>query len=156
MADESLASGGSQLRRSPSHLATEKLQEMFGQQQDVVAAIAKRRQLERHDVQAEVEVLPKPLRPHQIGQVLIRGGEHADVGVNRSAAADANDRLFFEHAQQLGLAGEAHVADLVEEQRAAGGQLELAGPRFVGVGEGALLVAEELAFEQRFGRAPRS
>ena len=31
------------------------------------------------------------------------------------------------------------------------GQFELAGPRFVGVGEGPFLVAEQLAFEQRLG-----
>ena len=126
-------------------------QEMFGQQHDVVAALAQRRQLERHDVEPEVQIFAKPLRPHEFGQLLVRGGQHADVGVNRSAAADADDCFFFQHAEQFGLAGEAHVADFVEEQRAAGGQFEFAGARFVGVGERAFFVAEEFAFEQRFG-----
>ena len=124
---------------------------MLGQQHDVVAALAQRRQLERHDVEPEVEVLAEPLGADQLGQLLVRGGQHADVGVNRLAAADADDRFFLEHAEQLRLAGEAHVADLVEEQRAAGGQLEFAGAGFVGIGERAFLVAEQLAFEQRFG-----
>ena len=123
---------------------------MFGQQHDVVAAIAQRRQLERHHVQAEVQILAESLGPHQLGQLLVRGGQHANVGVNRFAAADADDRFFFQHAQQLGLAGKTHVADFVEEQRAAGGQLKFAGPRFVGVGECAFFVAEQLAFQQRF------
>ena len=55
------------------------------------------------------------------------------------------------HAKQLRLAAEAQIADFVEKQRAAGGQLELALPRFVGVGERPFLVAEQLAFGQRLG-----
>ena len=151
VAFEPLAGGGGELRRAAAGAAAELAQEMLGQQQHVVAAVAQRRQLERHDVEAEVQVLAESLGADQLGQLLVRGGQHADVGVDRRAAADADDRLFLEHAEQLGLAGEAHVADLVEEQRAAGGQLELAGAGFVGVGERAFLVAEQLAFEQRFG-----
>ena len=59
--------------------------------------------------------------------------------------------FLFEHAQELGLAAAAEVADFVEEQRTAAGQLELAGPRLVGVGEGALLVTKEFAFQERLG-----
>ena len=66
-------------------------------------------------------------------------------------AADADDDFFFQHAQQLGLAAEAQVADFVQKQRAAGGQFEFAGSRFVGVGKGALFVTEQFAFQQRFG-----
>ena len=48
-----------------------------------------------------------------------------------------------------------HVADLVEEERAAVALLELADPLAVGPGERALLVAEQLALQQalRDGRA---
>ena len=48
-----------------------------------------------------------------------------------------------------------HVADFVEEQRAAVGLLELADPPAVGAGERPALVAEQLAFQQRLrdGRA---
>ena len=52
------------------------------------------------------------------------------------------------HAQQLGLHLQADVADLVEEQRAAVGQLEAADLVAVGAGERALDVAEQLAFQQ--------
>ena len=44
-----------------------------------------------------------------------------------------------------------HVADFVEKQRAAVALLELADAPPVGAGEGASLVAEQLAFQQRFG-----
>ena len=93
--------------------------------------LAQRRQIERHHVQAEIEVLAEPLRPDHLGQILIRGGQQPGVGVDRRRSAHAHQHLLLQHAEQLRLAAEAQVADLVEKQRAAGGQLELAlaGPR---------------------------
>jgi uncharacterized protein YoaH (UPF0181 family) len=63
-------------------------------------------------------------------------------------AADAVELAVRQHAQQPRLQVERHVADLVEEQRAAVGLLEAAAARGLRAGEGAALVAEELAFEQ--------
>src|SRR5262249_62026548 len=60
-----------------------------------------------------------------------------------------------EHAEELGLDLERHLADLVEEERAAVGELEAAGPRRHRAREGAALVAEELALRQR-GRDRRA
>jgi hypothetical protein len=57
----------------------------------------------------------------------------------------------FEGAQDLRLAGGAELADLVEQQGAAVGQLELAGEGGDGAGERAAFVAEQLAFHQRLG-----
>ena len=59
----------------------------------------------------------------------MRRGEDADVGAALLAAADALERALLQHAQQLHLHVEAHVADLVEEQRAAVGELEPADAR---------------------------
>jgi hypothetical protein len=47
-------------------------------------------------------------------------------------------------AQELGLSGEVGLADLVEEERAAVGDLELPARARVGAGERAALVAEQL------------
>ena len=60
-----------------------------------------------------------------------------------------------EDAEELGLRVERHVADLVEEERAAVGQLDEAGLVPVRAGEGAAPVAEELALQEvvRDGRA---
>ena len=52
-----------------------------------------------------------------------------------------------QHPQQSRLRVQRHVADLVEEQRAAFGLLEPAGRR-VGAGERAALVAEQLGLDQ--------
>ena len=66
----------------------------------------------------------------------------------RARAAEPLELVLLQHAQDLGLRVRAHVADLVEEQRAAVGLLEAADALLVGAGERALLVAEELGLEQ--------
>ena len=66
-------------------------------------------------------------------------------------AADAVDLALLDGAQQLGLQADVHLADLVEQQRAAVGLLELADAPGDGAGEGALLVAEQLGFQQGLG-----
>ncbi len=63
-------------------------------------------------------------------------------------AADPAEFALLEHAQKLHLQLDRHVADLVEEERAAAGGLEAADAAFVGAGERAALMAEELAFEE--------
>ena len=65
-------------------------------------------------------------------------------------------RLLFQHPQQLGLQHQRDFADFVQEQRAFVGQLEDAAFLRAGVGEGALFVAEQLAFEQRLREWRRS
>ena len=52
-------------------------------------------------------------------QVLVGGAHDAHVDRNFLAPADALDDAVLQEAQQLGLQRQRHVADLVEEQRAA-------------------------------------
>src|SRR5260221_4596682 len=75
----------------------------------------------------------------------------ADAALDRFLATDALDPPLLEHAQEFGLQAERQLADLVEEQRAAVGHLEAAGFLLGGAGERALLVAEQLALDQRLG-----
>src|SRR2546422_829787 len=60
-------------------------------------------------------------------------------------------RSLLEGAQDLGLGLEAHVADLVEEQRPPVGHLEPAAPPGQRAGEGALFVAEQLRLDELLG-----
>ena len=64
------------------------------------------------------------------------------------ALADPPHLPLLEHAQQHALGRSGQVADLVEEDRAALGGLEDAGPVPVGAGEGAAGVAEEVREEE--------
>ena len=66
-------------------------------------------------------------------------------------AADAVDLALLQGAQQLGLQAPVHLGDFVEQQRAAVGLLELADAAGDRAGEGALLVAEQLALQQVLG-----
>ena len=76
---------------------------------------------------------------------------HAHVDFLLGAAAEPAELPLLQHAQQLDLRRRRHLGDLVEEQRAAVGELEAAGAAIGGAGERALLVAEDLALEQRLG-----
>ncbi len=72
------------------------------------------------------------------------------------AAAEPLETLLLQQPQDLGLGAGGHVADFVQEERAAVALLELADPPAVGPGERPLLVAEQLAFQQRLREWPRS
>ena len=63
-------------------------------------------------------------------------------------AADPGKFALLEHAQQLGLQFQRQIANLVEEQRARAGYLELARAPLGRAGERAALMAEQLAFDQ--------
>ena len=98
--------------------------------------------------QAEVEVAAEASFGDVPLQIAVRGGDHAHVDLDRLAAADALERMPFQHAEKLGLDGGAHLADFVEHQRALVGRLELADLALGGAGERPVLVAEQLAGQQ--------
>ena len=70
-----------------------------------------------------------------------------------AVAAHPHDLPLLQGPQQLDLEGGAHALHLVQEQRALVGQLEQAGTAaLLGAGKGALVIAEQLAFQQRLGQ----
>ena len=78
---------------------------------------------------------------------------HVDAIGRAVVGADRLDLAGLEEAEQQRLHAQRHLADFVEEHRAAVGRLEQAGLVAIGVGEAALDVAEELRLEQRVGQA---
>ena len=68
-------------------------------------------------------------------------------------SAEARDLARLENSQKLGLESERQIADFVEKYRAAVRGFEQAWLRRDCPGERAALVAEELALEQRLGKA---
>src|SRR5262249_62020035 len=75
----------------------------------------------------------------------------ADTAVDAEGArgADRDDLALLEDAQKGCLRLERQVADLVEKEGAAVGRTDKPGPILGGARERALLVAEELALDQR-------
>ena len=88
-------------------------------------------------------------------EILVGRGDEADVDLHRSLGADRGHPLFLDDPQKLGLERQRHLADLVEEQRAAVRHLEQAAPALAGARERALAEPEQLGLEQlgRDGRA---
>src|SRR5581483_3167387 len=84
-------------------------------------------------------------------EVLMGGGDDADIGLDRLVSADPIEMAVGEHTQQTRLQIRRHVADLVEKQRAALGLLESSAAHRLRSGEGAAFVPEQLGLEQLLG-----
>ena len=95
-----------------------------------------------------IEIAPEAAGLDELLKIAVGGDDDAHVHGSRPVGADAFDLAFFEHAQQLGLHGGRHVADFVEEERAAMGLLKLANVPLRRAGERAFFMAEEFAFNQ--------
>src|SRR5258706_5349594 len=132
-------------------LRREERDEVGDQQREVFPALPQRRHLDRDDVQAVVEILAERAGRDALGQVLVGGSQHPHVHPQGVLAAHPLEGLLLERPQHLGLGLEAHVPDLVEEERALIRELELAAPPRHRPGEGAALVAEELGLDQLLG-----
>jgi len=81
-------------------------------------------------------------------EIAVGGRDHAQVDLHWSGRADTLDLALLEDAQQLRLCRKRELADLVEKQRAASGKLDLAWLGAGRTGEGAALVAEQLALDE--------
>ena len=121
---------------------------MLQQLRDVLAPAAHRRYRNADHVQPVQQVLAEETFLHAALEILVGGGDHAHVHLHRQLAADAIELALGQHAQQPGLQLRRHVADLVEEQRAAVGLLEAPAPQLRRAGERTLLVTEQLRLEQ--------
>src|SRR4029450_2865566 len=94
------------------------------------------------EVFAHATVLPRRV------EVLVRRRDHPDVYRLRPRAAEPAHLALLECRQELALGGRRQQTDLVEEERAAGGQLEEARLGPPGVRERSALVAEQLRLDQ--------
>ncbi len=110
----------------------------------------KRRNGKGDHVQAVVQVFAEIPHGYLLFQLLVRGRDDAHVELQGLLASDPPYLLFLDRAQNLRLHGEGEVADLVQKKGAAVCLLEKARVAGEGAGEGALLVAEKLAFEESF------
>ena len=84
----------------------------------------------------------------EVFEIAVRGHDDADIDLDGFVAADALDFAFFEDAEKFGLHGDGHIADFVEEKRAAFGLLEFADVASCRASEGAFFVAEQFRLDQ--------
>jgi hypothetical protein len=123
-------------------------QEALGKEQDVASEVAQRGQVEREHGQPMVEVLAEAPGADRRLEIRVGGADQPDVGGLRAGAAQAADGAVLDGGEELGLGGLREERDLVEEEHAAVGGLEEATLGAAGIGEGALLEAEELGLEE--------
>src|SRR6185437_3526132 len=129
-------------------------EEMVHQQRNILAPFAQRRQRQAEHVQPVEQVVAELSLRHLAFQVNIRRGDHAHVHLDFLDRAQAHETPILHHAQNLRLGLEAHVSDLVQEDRAPVGNLEQTFLGRDGAGEGAADMPEEGRFEQVGGMLP--
>jgi hypothetical protein len=70
---------------------------------NIALAVSQRRQLDLHDVQAEVEVLPEGSRTNGRLQIAVGGGDDANIDTAAFRGANRLDLALLKRAQELGL-----------------------------------------------------
>src|SRR3546814_13586666 len=98
-----------------------------------------------------VEVFAEQALAHHLAQVAMSRRDDAHVGADRRAAANGGVLALLQHPQQAGLRLQRPVADLVEEQRAAGALVESAGREPGRPGAATLLGADHTALGEPRG-----
>src|SRR6185369_14503602 len=128
------------------------LDQDFTKQRDVLGSFPKRRDVERHDVEAIVEIRSELALLYEAGKIATARGNHAHVDPRHRVRAHRLDLAFLQRAQQLGLNPQRHVGDFVQEKRALVRELEFSDAAMpVGAGVRAILCAEELDLHELLG-----
>ena len=104
-------------------------------------------------VDAVEEIFAEGTIGHHRRQIPIGRAHHPHIHLAGMAVAQHLVGLILQDPQQLHLAGELQIADLVEEDGSSVGQFETSDAIDIGIGEGSLLVAEHLAFEEALGES---
>ncbi len=115
---------------------------------------AERRQREGHHVQPVEQILAETARRHPGLDVAMGRGNHAHIDIETLRRSDRPDLPFLQHAQQLDLQRDRHIADFIEEKRALVCRLKQALVIAGRAGERAFDVAEQLGLQQRLRNRP--
>ena len=106
----------------------ELLDEVRAQQRNVFGALAQRRHAHGDGVDPEIQILAQPPVAQRRVEIDVGRADQPEVDLDHPLAADRPVLALLQHAQQLGLQKRRHLADLVEHQRAAAGQLQQTRP----------------------------
>src|SRR3546814_8599162 len=122
---------------------------MADERGDVLEAIGEAGNLEHDHAEAEEQVFAEFAVGDRSAKILMRRRDDAHIDLAHLAAADADDRPVFEHAEQLDLHVETHVADFVETVGAAVACLEIADAAGGGAGARAFFMDDELGLDRK-------
>src|SRR6056297_1608078 len=134
-----------------AEFVAEAIHAVNSQRENVGLALPQGRDRYREYAQPVIKVLPESTRFNLGAEVPVGSGNNANIDRDGPVVTDRFELVFLKYAQQLALKRQRNLADLVQEQRAAVGELHAPDPVAMGAGERALDVTEELAFEQVLG-----
>ena len=121
---------------------------MLHQERQVVAPLPQGRQVDGKDIQPVIQVRPEFSLSRPRLQVAVCRCDQPHVRADGFVPAHTFECLLLRQAQDLGLKGRRHVANLVQKNRASVALLKLADAAAIGAGECALLMPEQFAFQQ--------
>jgi len=101
-------------------------QEVSGQQRNVLAPVAQRRDLQTQDIEPEVKVPAEGSLGHGLLQVAIGGGQNSYVDRDTLGATYGTNLPLLDGTQQLGLKIDGKLSHFIEEDRPALGDREQA------------------------------
>ena len=134
-------------------LASHALQQALGEQGQVFYPFAQRRQTDWEAADAVVQVFAEAAVRDHLPERFMGRRHQAEIRMHRAQATHRAEAAGLDQAQQLHLHRQRYLANFIEEQSAAMRRFSQADLALVGASERALLVAEQLALEQRLGQA---
>ena len=123
------------------------LHETFSQRQNLVLALAQRWKLQVHRVDAIVQVLAESAVLYHLWNVAVGSTDKTDINRYLFGIADTHDSTILQHAQEFGLQVQWDIANLIEEECAAVGLLELTHMVGMCIGESTFDMSEQFALE---------
>src|SRR5262249_16296155 len=118
----------------------------------ILLPMAERRKIDMENVQTIIEIFAEELFLQSLRHRFVRRRQHADIDRDFDLAAEPPHTRIFQNTQQLRLHRDRHVRDFVQEQGSLMGVLETAGAAAQGSCKSSALMAEELAFDEMFGK----
>src|SRR5215467_1206302 len=137
-----------EMRTCFAKLAPILAEKVFGKEQDVIPAFPQRRDRQWHSGNAKIQILAKYFFRDGLLKIAIGGDDNAHVHFNGLRTAHTFEPPLFEHAQKLRLNDKRQFTDFVEEERAAMGEVHLAGLARPGACERAPLMAKKFVFNK--------
>src|SRR5580765_3449253 len=148
IADQRIHYGLGNPRDLPVHRLGKLVDKISHQNRDVIAPLAKRRNVNWKNIQPVIEVGAKGSLLHHASQVAIRSCYQTNICANRSRPAQSFKFLLLQNSQQLWLQLQRYVAHFIQKQRALMRDLKPPDLATDGARKCTALVPEQLALQQ--------
>src|ERR1019366_10232283 len=150
MLNEFLNGRGIQIFQLQVLPCTDRIQEVLCEQRNVCAPLTKGRNYYMENVEAVVKILPEPAFANPFRKISIGCGKYPDIEADLLIPPEPLYFPLLKDAEELGLGGNRHIADLIEKDRALLRSFKLAGSGLYGPGKCASRMPKKLSFQQCF------